>query len=90
MRHQIPLNEYELHEPIETGLSSNKEFIELRALRLWGASLNDLREWKNGTIDKSLLNLAVSFYIGTTLYENHKQDAVSIETINRSKKAKNK
>lgn len=61
--------------------------MELQALKVWGATLDDLKSWRDGTLDKSLLNLAVYFYIGDNMYQSHKQDAVAIETANRTKRA---
>lgn len=88
------LDEHPLKDEFEVDLSSDPEFVRLRAMRYWGASVEDLTNYLAGNIPPRTLSILSNFYLASTLYDRHMDDAIEIhrDAVAEAKKnaAKNK
>ena len=66
-------------------MSSNREFLELQAIRNAGGKLSDFHDYYFGKIENNFLEFITAFYVAENLYRTHADDAIKIERERREK-----
>lgn len=84
------LTQIALYEPLLSGITSNPQFIEMKALKNVNASIAEYAHYVHGEFDKSLLQLLVSFYLAESAYNTHIEDSIKIQMENRRRIAADK
>ncbi len=83
-RNDIPLYDYELNAPVDTGLRYSREFVAIRALLLCNASLSDVKDfYERGSLDDDFMKFVIRYYYADTAYKSHAHDAIELERMRR-------